>query len=285
MMGAAAGLLVLCGVRAMAQAAPTRATAPAQRAVQADRPDAQGTREELQRLLQQHAPNLRSVLALQPSLMENKEFMATYPAVADFLTAHPEVPRNPSFYVGSASGIHERNTPAERTFRIWENMLAGIAVFTGFGLAMGLIVWLIRTLVDYRRWSRLTKIQTEFHAKLLDRFSSQEELASYIKSPAGTRFLESTPIRLDAAPRSIGAPLGRIMWSLQGGLVLMAGGLGMWIVSRTAAGEAAEPIGALAILALALGAGFVISAIISFVLSRRLGLIDTAPAREEQPNA
>jgi len=74
----------------------------------------------------------------------------------------------------------------------------------GFGLAIGVLTWLIRTIIDYRRWSRLSKVQAEIHTKLLDRFSSNEELAAYIQSPAGSRFLESSPIRLDPGPRSLG---------------------------------------------------------------------------------
>jgi hypothetical protein len=144
---------------------------------------------------------------------------------------------------------------------------------------------LTKTLIDYRRWNRLSKVQTEVHTKLLDRFSNNEDVLAYIKSPAGSRFLESAPIALDAGPRSIGAPLGRILWSVQAGVVLVAGGVGMIIVAGRVAEEAAQPMHALGTLGIALGLGFVISALVSYLISHRLGLIERqAPApRPEAP--
>jgi hypothetical protein len=152
-------------------------------------------------------------------------------------------------------------------------LLNDLAIFAGFGMAIGVVVWLIRTIIDYRRWSRLAKVQTDAHTKLLDRFTANEDLLAYIQSPAGSKFLESSPIKLDAGPRSVGAPLGRILWSVQGGLVLVAGGIGLEVVRGRVADEAAQPLHVLGVLGIALGLGFVISAIISFVISQRLGLI------------
>jgi hypothetical protein len=141
-------------------------------------------------------------------------------------------------------------------------------------MAIALLVWLIRTIIDYRRWSRLARVQTDAHTKLLDRFTNNDDLLAYIQSPAGSKFLESSPIKLDAAPRGIGAPLGRIMWSVQGGLVLMAGGIGLQMVSGRFNDESSQPLHVLGVLGIALGVGFVLSAIISFVISQRLGLIE-----------
>jgi hypothetical protein len=156
-------------------------------------------------------------------------------------------------------------------------MLNVLGVFVGFGMAIGLLVWLIRTFVDYRRWSRLSRVQTDVHTKLLDRFTANNDLLAYIQSPAGARFLESTPITLDAAPRSMGAPLSRILWSMQGGVVLTAGGIGLWVISGRVTQSSAEWFQALGVLGLALGIGFLVSAIISFAISHRLGLIEAPP--------
>jgi hypothetical protein len=83
---------------------------------------------------------------------------------------------------------------------------------------------------------------------------------------------------LDAAPRSVGAPLGRILWSVQGGVVLVAGGIGLQVVGARVADDAAQPLHALGVLGIALGVGFLVSAIISFVISHRLGLIEPSRA-------
>jgi hypothetical protein len=260
---------------------------PSAAIVTIEQPDAQRTREELSRLLEHYPPALHGVLALDPSLLSNPAYLAPYPALVSFLSAHPEIGRNPSFYVGEGSRSRFTQDHATQVTDLWRELLTNLSIFAGFGMAVGLLVWLTRTLVDYRRWSRLARVQTEVHTKLLDRFATNEDLRAYIQSPAGSKFLQSSPIALDPGPRSVGAPLGRILWSVQGGLVLVAGGIGLQMVSARVADDASQPLHALGVLAIALGLGFVISAIISFVISQRLGLIEiaTQPHRAEPPDA
>jgi hypothetical protein len=248
-------------------------------------PDAGRTREELHSLLERYAPALRHVLALDPSLLTNQAYLAPYPGLAAYLAAHPEIARNPSFYLGD--GPQFRPESHDPVLDLWGNVLGGMAAFIGVGMAIGLITWLIRTFIDYRRWSRLSKVQAEVHTKLLDRFGSNEDLLAYIQSPAGGKFLELTPIKLDAGPRTLGAPMGRILWSIQGGVVLVAAGIGLWIISASVSGQAAQPLQAFGVLALALGIGFVVSAIISYGVARRLGLLDSTAetARNESAAA
>jgi hypothetical protein len=278
------GLAMLGAFVSMSLPSPGWAQGQKTPVVATEQPDAQRTRDELSGLLEHYPPSLRSVLALDPTLLDNQSYLATYPALVTFLNGHPEIARNPSFYVGMGSGHRFPQDHAAQVVEMWRDMLNGLAIFAGFGMGVGLLVWLIRTLVDYRRWNRLTKVQTDVHTKLLDRFTANNDLLAYIQSPAGSKFLESTPIMLDAAPRSVGAPLGRILWSVQGGVVLMAGGIGLQVLSGRVA-EVSQPLHALGVLGIALGLGFVVSAIISFVISNRLGLIEAAsPAlRTETP--
>ena len=245
-----------------------------------DQPDAQSTQVELSRLLDHYPPALRGVLQLDPSLLGSQSYLAPYPALMSFLKEHPEIVRDPSFYVGApGSWCRPRN-------EMLEEVLAGLAVFLGFCMAIGLVTWLIRTWIDYRRWSRLAKVQTDVHTKLLDRFTGNEDLLAYIQSSAGSKFLESSPIALDAGPHSVAAPLGRILLSVQAGLVLVAAGVGLRFVGGQVSGDASQPFYAMGVLGIALGIGFVVSAIISFMISQRLGLIERAsPAlRAERPN-
>jgi hypothetical protein len=274
------GLGMLGAFVSMSLPSPGWAQAPkSATVVTVEQQDAQRTKEELSRLLEHYPPSLRSVLALDPGLLSNQSYLAPYPALVSFLNAHPEVARNPSFYVGEGSFPRSPQDHATQVLEMWKDTLAGLAVFAGFGMGIGLLVWLIRTLVDYRRWNRLAKVQTEVHTKLLDRFTANNDLFAYIQSPAGSKFLQSSPIMLDPAPRSVGAPLGRILWSIQGGVVLMAGGIGLQVVSARVADDASQPLHALGVLGIALGLGFLVSAIISFVISQRLGLIELpAPA-------
>jgi hypothetical protein len=236
-----------------------------------EQPDADRTRNELTQLLDRYPPSLHSVLALDPSLLGSQPYLAPYPALVSFLAAHPEIPRNPAFYVGKAPAPPDRRA---QFLDVWRDMMAGLAALTAFGMAIGLLTWLIRTLVNYRRWTRLTKVQTDVHTKLVDRFTANEDLLAYIQTPAGAKFLESTPITLDPGPRSISAPLGRILWAVQAGVVLIAGGVGLQIVSNHIVVDISQPLRAFGVLGVALGIGFAVSAVVSYFISRRLGLIE-----------
>jgi hypothetical protein len=252
-----------------------------------EQPDAERTKEELARLLEHYPPALRHVLSLDPSLAGNQSYMAPYPGLVSFLSTHPEIARNPSFYFGEAAFQRANPDPGERAMEMWRDVLAGLAALTAFGMGIGLVIWLIRSLVDFKRWSRLAKVQTDAHTKILDRFTANDDLLAYVQSPAGSKFLQSSPIMLDAGSRSMGAPLSRILWSVQGGVVLIAGGIGLQAVSTRVADPSSQPLHALGVLGIALGLGFLVSAIISFVISQRLGLIEPASRapRVELPGA
>lgn len=281
-----AGIGCVLAPPALAQAAGVPVGAPpTQQVLTLEQPDAQRTKEELSQLLNRYPPTLHRTLTMDPALLGNQPYLAPYPGLVSFLAAHPEVARNPTFFIGEPR--REEYQPESQSARMWREVFSAIGVFTGFSMAIGLIVWLIRTFIDYRRWSRLAKVQTDVHTKLLDRFTANDDLIAYIQTPAGAKFLESSPIKLDSAPRAMGAPLGRILWSLQGGMVLIALGIGLQVVSGRTGDESAQPLNALGVIALALGIGFVISAIISYVISHRLGLIEkaTLASRNDPPAA
>jgi hypothetical protein len=233
--------------------------------------DSRETREELKNILRRYPPELGIVLKLDPTLFNNETYLATYPALAAFVAQHSEITHNPSFYLESVYVPGDR-APESPAVRMWNQTIEHIAIFSVFLMITLVFVWLIRTIIEQRRWSRLSRVQTEVHNKLLDRFASNEDLLAYMQTPAGKRFFESAPIPLDAGPRPVSAPIGRILWSTQAGLVIAAAGLGLQFVSGRVPVEVSQPLSAFGIVALCVGAGFVLSAIVSFALSRRLGL-------------
>jgi hypothetical protein len=283
-LAACAGVLSLSSGWAQGPKAAGKAGSPPS-IVTVEQPDAERTRGELSELLQRYPPSLRGALALDPSLLGNQSYLEPYPALLGYLDKHPEIARNPSYFLGDGSGSRPPSDRESRLLSMWEEFAGMVAALIGFSVAIGVLVWLTRTIIDYRRWNRLAKVQTDVHTKILDRFTANDDLLAYIQSPAGSKFLESSPIKLDAGPRGVGAPLARILWSMQGGVVLVAGGIGLLVVSGRVANDVSQAIQALGVLGTALGLGFVISAVISFVISRKLGLIEPpppAPPRLEQ---
>ena len=242
--------------------------------------DSRDTRQQLREVLERLPPEVAKVLKLDPTLWTNENYLAHYPALAAFVAAHPEVTHSPAFYL---EGVWIANDPSPEppAVRLWRDTMEGFAIFAVMlGIVSGLI-WLIKTLVEQRRWSRLSKIQAEVHNKLLDRFGSNEELMAYIQTPPGRRFLESAPIPLEQGPRFVSAPLNRILWSVQAGLVIIALGLGLQFVSSSAQKEVAELTSGMGALAIAIGVGFVAAAGASFILSRKLGLWQPAAGKED----
>jgi hypothetical protein len=163
--------------------------------------------------------------------------------------------------------------PRNARLEILEGLLAGLAVFTGLGIALGVVVWVIRTVLEQRRWNRLSKIQADVHMKLMDRLSSNDELMTYVQTPPGRRFLESGPSPLQETPPTVAAPLSRILWSVQLGIVLLVTGVGLLFLSGRVVEEAREFFYVAGWLSTAIGAGFIVSAGAAYVLSRRLGLM------------
>ena len=165
--------------------------------------------------------------------------MSAYPALIAFLEQHPEVTRNPGFYFGTYQ--YRERSSREDAIEMMQIILGGMAGGVVLISLLSVFVWLVKTLVDHRRWLRTSKVQVEMHGKLVDRLTTNEDLLAYAQSPAGSRFLESTPIALDADTRAT-APVSRIIWSMQAGIVLMALGGGLWFVQSNAIEEVRQAI-------------------------------------------
>lgn len=225
-------------------------------------------REQLSRLLYRHPDELWMILKLDPALMTNAAFMSGYPEVQEFVAEHPEILRNPRFY------LSQFRSPAQSQ-SVLDDIFEMLAVFGGVGLTVAALAWLIRTLIEQRRWRQLSRTQSEVHNKILDRFSTNEQLLEYIRTPAGTKFLESAPIPLHVE-RQVGgrapAPVARILWSVQIGVVVAIAGLGMLLLSLVFGEDSSQELLALGAIGLCVGAGFLASAAVSLKLSRRLGL-------------
>lgn len=252
---------------AATQTATTGTTEPtATAAPQSERPSPGAIRERFIQLIDKHPPSVERVLSIDPTLLTNDAFLARYPDLAQFVAANPEIRRNPHYFVPFYNPERPREVTAME--RIIEALsIAFVLLVIAFSLA-----WLVRTVVEQKRWSRLSKTQTEVHNKILDRFSTSQELLEYVRSSAGTKFLESAPIPVRAERPGANTSISRILWSIQTGVVLAAGSLGMLLVSLRFEGESAEGFFAIGIIAFSIGAGFIASALVSLFLSRRLGV-------------
>lgn len=276
----------LAAAPAAAQVTPAPQATPEPKVPAPDMSNAYQTRQMFQQLLRQYPAFLSEVFQLDPSLLTNPGFLSAYPNLATFLAQHPEIVRNPSFFVGDNYRNERPNTPEGRSQEMMEFVLAGLAAFAAGLIIVSVLLWLVKTGIDHRRWLRVSKIQSEVHSKLLDRFTSNQDLLTYMQTTAGKHFLESAPISIDPVAPSVGAPMNRILLSVQAGIILAFAGIGLRMVGQTLlVQEVAQPIYVLGALALALGIGFVLSALVAYVMSLRLGLLNKPPLTSTSDNA
>ena len=275
--------------------AQKRATEQTQAANASVPDEAQAT--EIQRQLMQllrTSPTLTSVVARDPSLLADQAYVTrNNPELEQFLIQHPDVVRNPEYYLfGHLPGRGPRDVALERM--IWPEMgsprpdrhdvgdiVGPIAALLAFACFLIALVWLLRLFVESRRWGRAFKLQSEVHSRLIDKFSSNQELAAYMQTEAGRRFLEAAPIPTgaDGGQRMPNA-VARVLTPVQVGVVMVLLGIGLLLL-RNAGPETNVPMLVLGTVILMPGIGFILSAGITWVLARRLGLMPH-PGRQDE---
>lgn len=244
------------------------------------------TRGELHSILEAYPPKLGEVLRMDHSLLSNESYLSPYPDLRTFLQKHPEVLRDPDYFVGNSSNeLQDLRNQLERNFRRQDSAVERIVdvVFPLALLLMAIMVlmWLVRSVSDHRRWLRVWRAQSEAHSKLMDRLTTNEQMLAYLQSPAGKKFFESSSMPVDFGPRP-SVPAGRIIWSVQVGLVLALGGIALQLVKGDSqlSPDDVSGIHILSVLAIGLGISFIVGAATSYMISAKLGLLEQPVRRQ-----
>jgi len=251
-------------------------------------------RKELLALLRM-SPTLTTVVETDPSLLADQEYVSrNNPQLAQFLTQHPEVTRNPDFYLFANFGdsrksgaeplrrrVNGNTSPSatEERRQTLDMMLQPII----FVVVVGSLMWLIRILLENRRWGKVFRMQSEVHGKLLERFAHSEELLQYMSSEPGKRFLEAAPIPIEfERDQRLPGGLARVLPQLQIGIVLTLLGLGLLLLHRYVT-ALSEPLLVFGTIVTMPGLGFILSAGIAWRISERLGLMPQRATASTQP--
>jgi succinate dehydrogenase hydrophobic anchor subunit len=249
-----------------------------------DQRRAEELRQEFRELMRRYPPALAEILRLDPSLLNNPDYVAPYAALVAYLQAHLEIGRHPEYFLEFANRGNWWSDPASpevelrrEAINLQRSMFENLTIVAAISVVVYGIIWLVRTFLGHRRWIRTTRLQAELNNRLLERMGSSEQLVAYLQSQAG-RDLTAVPAEAAAAAPAIAAPFSRILWAVQAGIVLVSGGIGMLVIRRNVIEEAGEALFTLGVLAIAIGVGFALAAAASYLLSRRLGLLE--PPRE-----
>ncbi len=148
-------------------------------------------------------------------------------------------------------------------------LLGGLGFFT-------LVGYIVHVVVDGGRRRQRLKLVTEFHSRLLDRIGSANEFGEFLKTGGGSKFLESLTVEGSGRGSSIDVSV-RILWATQIGVVSLALGVGLLILGGVYRfdGPGFSVLGA---ITLSLGIGFLLSAVLSYRLSKSLGLLTKTDA-------
>ena len=282
---------------AAAKAGPTAKPQPVAAAPISDE-ELANTQEQLIKLLRT-SPTLTTVVSRDPSLLSDQEYVSrNNPQLAQYLVSHPEIARNPEYYLFTRleSKGGRRDQALERA--VWPEMgqpryepptvsriIEPISALAAFACFLAALVWLIRQIIENRRWARIFKLQSEVHARLIEKFGSTQELASYMNTEAGRRFLEAAPIPIGfETEQRMPNAVARVLWPLQIGVVLVLLGVGLLFL-RHAGPDMDIPMLVFGTVALMPGLGFILSAGITWVLAGRLGLIPDSASAANGPIA
>jgi hypothetical protein len=236
------------------------------------------------------SPQLANVVSSDPSLLSNVDYVSrSNPELAQFLTQHPEVTRNPSFYL-----FQELRQPGQKDYDILEpkegferhdrdtrpisdRLLQDIAPLVALAIFALATMWLVRLLMESRRWKRVFTEQSAIHGKLIDKMANSQELLGYMETDAGKRFLEVTPITTEAASQRMPNVVSRILSTTQVGVVLTLLGAGL-LGLRNSVGDGGTAMLVLGVVALMPGLGLMLSAGLTWVMARKLSLLGDGPA-------
>jgi hypothetical protein len=233
------------------------------------------------------SPTMTAAVAADPSLLADQQYVArSNPELAQFMTSHPDIARNPEFYLFSKLDPSEGRRDKALQRVVWPDLtpvehgqsqasavmhdMVPIILFPVFFLA---IVWVVRIFVDSRRWNRTFKQQSEIHSRLIEKLGTSQELVAYMETEAGKRFLMNTPNASDLEfGQRMPNTVSRVLTSLSTGIVLALVGVG-FLLLRNAGTDTPEPMLITGTLLLMPGLGFILSAGATWFLAKRLGLM------------
>ena len=277
--------LVLFTALCAAQAPHTSQPSATPNAPQMSERDVAALQDQLLQMLRV-SPTLAEVVARDPSLLSNADYVnRNNPELGRFLQAHPEIAHNPDFYLfNNLHGEHEQPSQTlerklwpemsnERPSGIDQELISDGIPFLVFVCILGALLWLTHVLLENRRWSRIFKLQTDVHGRLIEKFGTSQEVLTYMGTDAGKRFLEATPIAVGFGQQPpVPSPVARVLTPLQIGIVMTLLGAGLLNLRHSVpnGGNALLVIGMVVLMP---GLGFIISAGITWVLARHLGLM------------
>lgn len=140
-------------------------------------------------------------------------------------------------------------------------VVALVMIFGGIVVIFWVVFSTIRRL-------KVARTQAEVHSKLIEKIGSTQDFLTFLETESGKKLVAS--IGIEQPNRN---PYNRILASVQAGVILVCVSIAFLIIGVNFP-DVAEGFKVVGALGLALGIGFLISAGISYRLSKNFGLFD-----------
>lgn len=139
------------------------------------------------------------------------------------------------------------------------------------GSAFFMIGWIVWVIFSSIRRYKVARFQAEVQTRLLHQLGTAENVLAYTSTPAGQQFVADLTTERTT-------PYERILSSVQAGIIIAVFGVAL-LVLRSKLPFADEGFTIFGTLAVALGIGFGLAAMASYLLSRSFGLFDRPSGR------
>jgi hypothetical protein len=254
--------------------------------------------QQLLNLLRE-TPTVAGAVARDPSLLGEQSYIQrANPKLAAFLASHPEVVRNPDYYLfTNMQGSNGNRTQAlER--QLWPEYLHGdsgqyspLLSFVNNDLTPIIIIpavffalaWGLRSLLQSRRQSKQLKAQSDLQTRLIDKLGSAPEMAAYLATDAGQKLLGGFGVGEPSAPLQTPLPFTfeRVLRPLQVGAMLILISVAVFLLSLGRSNQDVVSVfGSASIILFATGLGFILSAGIAWFTAKKLGLMPVKAPKE-----
>ncbi len=144
---------------------------------------------------------------------------------------------------------------------VWE----AIAMIATTVALFAAVISVVRTVSLGRRLKVAVEKKSEMQRKILDKFSSSEELNDFLNSEAGKDFVAAAEL-----PESVDNPYSSILRSVRGGILAVALGVTLYLLDDQVGGEGLFVIGILLAVG---GVAVLFAAAVSYFLSQKWGLL------------
>jgi hypothetical protein len=142
--------------------------------------------------------------------------------------------------------------------------LSEIVLFPALFAAIGFLFWV---LADHFLQRARLRMNLDFRLKLIERLSSTSDLAAVLNTSQGERLLQA----IAGADMSQGLA-SRLIGTIQAGVVLIIAGVGLAVLAALDSLRSGEAFTAFSVMLIAVGSGFLLSAVIAWRLGAHWGL-------------